>query len=177
MQALTTTNAIVISGLAALLLVVIVVGVTRQPEQVQQSGRMSQGEPTVEKASVTAVDVKLMVVETAMHIHQEGLMPEPREIHAQEACKLWFEHGSANSASYWEVKAEQAAASNMDNALPVLVIMQALVAIDETYVAAGPAIDEYCEPIVRAQTDRKVAPRSEDNILRLLERKAIFPSE
>ena len=98
---------------------------------------------------ITSDDVKVIVVDAAMSIYEAGLMKEPREIHAQEACQLWFEHGHTRSSSYWEYKATQAEAMNMDNALPVLVIVQTLTELNEQRASARPAIAEYCDQVVR----------------------------
>lgn len=98
---------------------------------------------------ITAEDVKVIVVDAAISIHEAGLMQEPREIHAQEACKLWFEHGHTRSSSYWEYKATHAEALGMENALPVLVIVQTLTEMTEQRASARPAIAEYCDKVVR----------------------------
>ena len=73
-------------------------------------------EPVGDWESITADDVKFIVVETAMKVYRDGRMNEPREIHAQEACQLWFEHYGKPSR-YWRDKINQAEHERMTNAV------------------------------------------------------------
>ena len=153
--------------------------------QSEQSTRDSQTEQPQKLETLTVYDVKGIVVETAMSLYQDGLMPEPREIHAEEACKLWDAHGTSRSSGYWGDKMSEAEDMNMSNALPVLVVMRTLVELNERYVTAKPAIAGYCNNVLRTQSKSEEReykappskPSNESNILRLLERKAIFSSE
>ena len=179
MGKITSVQTAVIAVLLIVLLAVIVVAYSSD-RQTEQATKDRQTEQSTELETLTVDDVRSIVVETAMGLHQDGLMPEPREIHAEEACKLWDEHGTSKSSSYWGDKMSEAEDANLRNALPVLVIVRTLVTLNESYETSEPAIAQYCDNLLRTQSkseERKAPPSDESNILRLLERKAIFSSE
>lgn len=170
--------------------------------QIEQPTRDSQaGQPT-KLETLTVDDVKSIVVETAMSLYQDGLMSEPREIHAEEACKLWDVHGTSKPANYWGDKMTEAEDMNMSSVMPVLVIMRTLVALNERYETSEPAIAQYCDNILRTESKPnadadidlshlpqpnvqnmslyegggyRCPPGAENNVLRALECQASFP--
>ena len=139
--------------------------ITREDVQTDQSAKKLQTEqPTRDGQAVqsakletlTVDDVKGIVVETAMNLYQDGLMPEPREIHAEEACKLWDEHGTSKSSSYWGDKMSEAEDANLRDALPVLVVVRTLVTLNERYETSEPAITQYCDNVLRTQSKSNI---------------------
>lgn len=133
--------------------------ITREDVQTDQSTKKTQIEQPTKLETLTVDDVKGIVVETAMKLHQDGLMPEPREIHAEEACKLWDEHGTSKSSScYWGHKMSEAEDANLRDALPVLVIVRTLVTLNERYETSEPAIAQYCDNLLRAESRITIDP-------------------
>lgn len=116
--------------------------------QIKQPTRESQAKQPAKSETLDAEDVKGIVVETAMNLYQDGLMLEPREIHAEEACKLWDVHGASRPSSYWGDKMTEAEDMNLGNVMPVLVIMRTLVALNERYATSEPAIAQYCGDVL-----------------------------
>ena len=109
----------------------------------------------------TVQDVKESVVEAANLYYKDGAIPEPTEIHAEEACKLWETHG-ASSGIYWGGKIVEAREMNLREALPVLVIMNTLVHLSNEGSITIPAasdvnkqkvqvIDQYCRNVLQGE--------------------------
>ena len=132
----------------------------------------------------TVDDVRSIVVETAMSLYHDGVMSEPRQVHAEEACKLWKLHKTSKPSSYWGDKMDEAEDRGLNSALPVLVIVRTLVALNERYEASEHTVNLYCTgvlyrpppPSATPTTGRSSScpPGARSNILRALECRASF---